>query len=604
MTGRVAELLNFMSEVEDTKGRAIADMWRRWRPDVKIEEWKELRNYLFATDTSTTSNQTLPWKNRTTVPKLTQIRDNLHSNYISALIPNDNWLRWEGYTLSDEMKEKRVAIESYMKNKTREDNTREVLSQLLYDYIDYGNAFADVEFIKDVKVDEDTGEEIIQYVGPRLIRISPYDIVFNPTAPSFKDSPTITRKIKTIGELKLELEENPEAGYLKEALERSELVRRRWGDFNREDTDKEIGYTVDGFETLWEYYQSNFVEILEFEGDWHDVHGDGDLNRNRLITIIDRNIVLRDVQIPSWLVNTKSHVSWRKRPDNLYGMGPLDNLVGMQYRIDHLENLKADAMDLVVHPPLKIIGEVEEFVWGPGVPINIDEGGSDVVEMGSNLQGIIGADNQIASYEFKMEEFAGAPKQAMGIRTPGEKTAFEVQQLGNAAGRIFTEKVVNFEINLLEPALNAMLESARRNFDTADVVRVMDDEFGVALFISITKEDITARGKLRPIGARHFAQEAQLIQNIQGLFGGTVGQLIAPHISSKQLAKVVEDILGLERFEIVQTNVALFEQAETQRIANQLQEDVAVEQATPLENEEGVQAEIEAEEEVVENDLV
>ena len=584
-----------MDEVSETKGREIGNLWRRWRPDVKIEEWKELRNYLFATDTSTTSNQTLPWKNRTTVPKLTQIRDNLHSNYISALIPNDNWLRWEGYTLDDEMKEKRIAIESYMKNKTREDNTRETLSQLLYDYIDYGNAFADVEFVKDVKIDEDTGEEIPQYVGPRLVRISPYDIVFNPTAPSFKDSPKIVRKIKTIGELKLELIENPEAGYLEEALQRAELVRRRWGDFNREDTDKEIGYTVDGFETLWEYYQSNFVEILEFEGNWHDVHGDGDLHRNRLITVIDRNIVLRDVQLPSWLVNTKSHVSWRKRPDNLYGMGPLDNLVGMQYRIDHLENLKADAMDLVVHPPLKIIGEVEEFVWGPGVPINIDEGGSDVQEMGSNLNGIISADNQISSYEFKMEEFAGAPKQAMGVRTPGEKTAFEVQQLGNAAGRIFTEKVVNFEINLLEPALNAMLESARRNFDTADVVRVMDDEFGVALFISITKEDITARGKLRPIGARHFAQEAQLIQNISGLFGGAVGQLIAPHISSKQLAKVVEDILGLERFELVQTNVALFEQAETQRIANQLQEDVAVEQATPLENEEGVQSEIDAE---------
>jgi hypothetical protein len=27
-------------------------------------------------------------------------------------------------------------------------------------------------------------------------------------------------------------------------------------------------------------------------------------------------------------------------------MGPLDNLVGLQYRIDHLENAKADALDL------------------------------------------------------------------------------------------------------------------------------------------------------------------------------------------------------------------------------------------------------------------
>ena len=45
---------------------------------------------------------------------------------------------------------------------------------------------------------------------------------------------------------------------------------------------------------------------------------------------------------------------WRPRPDNLYAMGPLDNLVGMQYRIDHLENLKSDVFDQIAYPILKI----------------------------------------------------------------------------------------------------------------------------------------------------------------------------------------------------------------------------------------------------------
>ena len=82
----------------DDHARNIANMWDVFNKQrrEKIDEWKELRNYLFATDTSTTSNQTLPWKNSTTLPKLTQIRDNLHSNYLSALFPNDQWLRWEG----------------------------------------------------------------------------------------------------------------------------------------------------------------------------------------------------------------------------------------------------------------------------------------------------------------------------------------------------------------------------------------------------------------------------------------------------------------------------------------------------------------------------
>ena len=38
-----------------------------------LQEKAELRNYVFATDTRTTSNKKLPWANSTTTPKLTQI---------------------------------------------------------------------------------------------------------------------------------------------------------------------------------------------------------------------------------------------------------------------------------------------------------------------------------------------------------------------------------------------------------------------------------------------------------------------------------------------------------------------------------------------------
>jgi len=85
-----------------------------------VEEKKELRNYIFATDTTKTTNSQLPWKNKTTIPKICQIRDNLHANYISALFPNDDWLRWEGYTEDDNDKAKTDAIQSYMSNKVRE----------------------------------------------------------------------------------------------------------------------------------------------------------------------------------------------------------------------------------------------------------------------------------------------------------------------------------------------------------------------------------------------------------------------------------------------------------------------------------------------------
>jgi len=262
-------------------------------------------------------------------------------------------------------------------------------------------------------------------------------------------------------------------------------------------------------------------------------------------------------------------------------MGPLDNLVGMQYRIDHLENLKSDAMDLAVLPPVVIKGEVEQFQWGPGAEIHVDENG-DITELARNVQWVLQADNNIDRLEMRMEQYAGAPREAMGIRSPGEKTAFEVRELQNAAGRIFQEKLNHFELEMLEPVLNAMLETGKRNMDAADWVRVLDNDLGVQSFMEITKDDITASGVLRPIGSRHFAAQAQMIQNLTSLANTPVWQQIAPHASSLQLAKMVEDLLGFGRYQVFRPNVAVSENADTQRLAAQTQEDLAVEQSLPV----------------------
>ena len=110
-------------------------------------------------------------------------------------------------------------------------------------------------------------------------------------------------------------------------------------------------------------------------------------------------------------------------------MGPLDNLVGMQYRVDHLENLKADALDLTIHPPLKIKGDVEPFNWGPEETIQYTRRWRCNYAMPPN-PAAFQVNNEIASLlQVLWKRWQAAPKESMGIRTPGEKTAFEVQQL-------------------------------------------------------------------------------------------------------------------------------------------------------------------------------
>jgi hypothetical protein len=581
VAGKVAQIANIATP--DGIARQLSSLFNNWwmQRSTKEAEWKELRAYLFATDTSKTTNSSLPWKNRTTIPKLTQIRDNLHANYMDALFPNDDWLKWEGFSQDAVVAKKRQAIEAYMKNKLRESNFREFISKSLYDYIDYGNVFGEAVWVTEYTKDAATGDPVVLYVGPKALRISPHDHIFNPLAASYSDSPKFTRYMKSIGELKKEIVTRPDLAFEPAAFTKITELRKQMTDFRMEDIAKAEGYMIDGFGSMKEYYQSGLVEIIEFEGDLYD-SDTGELRENRIITIADRKYVLRDIENPSWFgQDSKCNVVWRERPDNLYGMGPLDNLVGMQYRLDHLENNKADALDQTILPPKVIKGDVEPFEWGPGVNIHVPEDG-DVTILPPN-QAAFMVNNEIGYLLQLMEEMAGAPKEAMGIRSPGEKTAFEVQQLQNAAGRIFQNKVNKFEVEFMEPLINKMLELAKRHMDVVDVVRVMDDDLGVTDFISITKEDITSKGKLRPMGARHYAARAQLMQNLSGIFQGPLGQIIAPHVSAKKLAKLVDEYMGFQQFSFIKDHAAIFEGKETQALMNQASSSLEGEAAQPIE---------------------
>lgn len=562
---RTIDINDFL--MPEDKATQIARKYQEWEifRNSWLAEKREIRNYIFAVDTGDTTNASLPWKNSTHVPKLCQIRDNLHANYMAALFPSDRFLAWEGDDESSDAKEKRLTIEAYMENKMRLGGFRTEISKCLLDYIDYGNCFSMIEFVAEETTDPVTGEKIPGFVGPKIARISPLDIVFNPVASSFAVAPKIVRELKTLGTLKADIDDHPESGYLSEVFNLIVSNRQRFTGMTQGDFAKTEGYQIDGFSSFWHYFTGDYVELLHFYGDWFDVE-EQKFYKNQIITIVDRSHIIRNITNPSWLGSASIyHAGWRVRPDNLYAMGPLDNLVGMQYRIDHLENAKADAYDLIIHPVLKIKGLVEDFDYGPGERIYIGDEGD--VEFERPDTTMLSADTQIAMYEQKMEEMAGAPKQAMGFRTPGEKTAYEVQILENGANRIFINKTGYFEEVFMEPAVNAMLEVARRNMGVSDLIRVLDDQFGVVSFLTITREDIAAKGKLRPIGARRFARNANIVQNLTQFANSAIGQdpSVNVHISGKKLAYLFEELLNLERYQLVQDNIRIAEQFETEQ---------------------------------------
>ena len=298
MAGETIEVSSVIDS--DHMAVEIADRFREWSNfrQKKVEEWKELRNYLYATDTHTTRNAVLPWSNSTTTPKLTQIMDNLHANYFATLFPQQKWMRFEADSADSNKKAKRDVIQSYIENKTRKSGFVNTASDLIYDYIHYGNCFATVTWENKSTVKEN-GESVVNYVGPRMVRISPYDICFNPTASSFEKSPKIIKSIMTLGEVKAMIENDPSKEYMEQVFSKM-LAARATVRGSDATFDKSEGFVADGFTSIQQYYSSDYVEILTFYGDFYDTEAQK-LHQDRVITVMDRAYVLSNEENPSWL---------------------------------------------------------------------------------------------------------------------------------------------------------------------------------------------------------------------------------------------------------------------------------------------------------------
>lgn len=586
MAGRVLQLDGILEPDQRAKGIALQYItWNIGRTS-KLADMDEVRRYIYATDTTTTTNAKLPWKNKTTIPKLCQIRDNLYANYYATLFPKRKWLTWEASDSQSDSAEITAAIENYMFYLVDQPEFKQEIQKLILDYIDTGNCFVTVDWL-DKSVTGQDGKIQKGFIGSVPVRISPIDIVFNPIAPSFRDSPKIFREILTLGELKDLVEQETTKGdnrvdaqatfdYLKGFRYQTQTAAAGAGDLSQKDS----YLRVDGFTSYRHYLESDCVELLWFYGDLYDKENDT-LYKNHIACVADRHKLISLRPNPSSFGQAQIfQAGWRPRQDNLWAMGPLDNLVGLQYRIDHLENLKADAFDLLVFPPLVVKGYVGDFTWNPMEKIYVGDDG-DVKPIPPDVR-ILQTNIEIAGLEQKMEEMAGAPKEAMGFRNPGEKTMYEVQRLENAYSRIFQSKIAQFEEFILEPLLNSMLELARRKV-TPSSIPAFDDERKFITFMDLDPSLLTGNGRVRPVAARHFAEKAEVLQNLTSFFTSPVGQdpSVLAHFSGIRIAEMIEEMMRLGDYKLVQPFVRLSEQADAQRLMNSHQESVMMEAGTP-----------------------
>ena len=432
------------------------------------------------------------------------------------------------------------------------------MRKVVDDLVRYGNCFIQAYYKNDT-VESEMGYTT-GYSGPAGKRISPYDIVFNPTATEFKKTPKIIRSVISVGELVEFVESISEEDKVITPESTSDLLQKRTGsprDYNERYKDKQ--YLPQGFGSIEEYLRSGYVELLWFYGDvFDDVKGE--VHKKRCVVVVDGDTVLLDKE------ETKESVfkgGWTARPDNLWSQGPLDKVVGINYMINHRENGKNDAIDKFIYPDRAYVGDVEEIydeVTGHTKYI-MPEGGS-VSDIRPDST-VLTFDNQIMMHRDLARTSARLPQQLAGFRTAGEKTATEVQSLNDGAFRGFINKVAQVEEDLLEPFVQAEMRIAKDNFSS--IIKVLEeDEEGVLLTTSITEEDLSANGKLLPMGSRRFSRQLQQLQGLTQLTNTNIAQMVGQHINTYNLAKTVEELYGFEKYAFINKFAAIDEGLEGQ----------------------------------------
>ncbi len=533
------------------------------------EESRELSAYLDATDTSTTSNGDLPFKNSTTINKIAQLYNNHVTSYVEHLMPNSDWVQWVGADSDALVKEKRTAIEAYVKGKVEASNLEQVIERLAGDFTSRGVAGIHTRHVKQTSTTIE-GKVIPNYTGTISSRIDPGDLFWDVTATDLGNARKCIRQLYTMGSLKKEIMEstNPPitAEQFAQLREDRIAVREAVGE-GYTGKRKHDSLSKQGFGTMMTYINEGLVEVLRFFGDFYDEEND-ELWNNYEIVIVDRKMIGRKESLDTWNNSQNIHISvYDFRQNSLAPIGPLNRVVGLQYKMDKRENFKEDLHDRFLVSPLLKSGDVrEKGVRGTSShEFQAEEGGS--VSYLTPPPEVLQPDGQLATTMALMEDLSHAPKESIGQRTPGEKTKFEVQLLDQGQNKVFRRKVKKFERELVTPTLNDILEQGRHHLDATDMVKTFNQDLGTTSFLSVTATDLNGNGTMVARGATLFAEKANALQTLNAVFASPVSQMLVPNVSRKKLTAAIEDLGDLGKYNIFQFGIGLQEDAELQRLA-------------------------------------
>ena len=209
----------------DSLAENISNKWISWINGRQQweERYRKVLQYLYSTTTDTIYGQASnPWCSNVHIPKMTQLRDVLITYELESLFSLSNYFEFEGFTQDSNTLLNRNIIKNLLKNMLDEGGFKPTIEKLVEDYIDAGNCFV-MPVWESQQVEDSTGFKSLYWEGAKAVRINPLDIVFDPTACNFKDSPKIIRTVLSLGELTVLAEKDP---IMKKGLDKALTIRQ------------------------------------------------------------------------------------------------------------------------------------------------------------------------------------------------------------------------------------------------------------------------------------------------------------------------------------------------------------------------------------------
>ena len=553
------------------KANTIITTWQRWDASKvnAIKKWREVEAYRYATDTSSLPSGSA-FTHSTHMPVVSAIAQDLEAILKQVVLPHEDWFTFEPMDSDAARETQRKTIVSYLKNRHALNGFESVVDTLKSELVSKGICFSQISHV-DRSVGDKQG-----YIGPSARSISPYDIVFDPTAARFEDSPKIVREIVSLGEM---FRRGEKGTFDKEMVDKL-LTERRNAASSDGGEDKNEQYIPMGFDTYQQYLTGGFVELLWFYGDVYDAENN-EFHESKMIVVADNSFTLLEEDIQT--ATGKPHIFrgvWQELPDNLWGMGPLENIIGLNYQINHRENAKSEALDRLIYPDKVYQGDVEEMYDDETDTITYlaPEGGG-VQELAINTQ-FFSFDLQIDRLTHSARGAARLPSDLTGFRSQGEKTLGEVTALTEGGMRGFVDKASNFERNVLEPMLKAEIELAHDNFGNAFNVP-NKSEAGFIEMLNVSKEDLAINGVLIPRGSKRFARKNQMLSSLTQLSATPLFQFAAAHISAKGASKLMGELLEVQDEGLFEENAQVIEATEQQQMIDQAEQSNAIAASQP-----------------------